>query len=193
METFKDLPVILIADQPSWRDWLTQNHQNSQGVWLKLAKKASQKVSVSNAQAIDEALCFGWIDGQKQSYTDDDYWLQKFSPRRPKSTWSKINVAKVEALTSQGKMQPAGLAAVELAKQDGRWDAAYDSASTSTVPQDFQDALNQNPQAKQFFNTLNKTNTYAFCWRIQTAKRLETRKARIEKFIAMLNNGEKLY
>src|SRR5581483_3130492 len=139
-----------------------------------------------------EALCYGWIDGQKQAY-DNEYWLQKFTPRGPRSIWSKVNVTSAEALIKSGKMQPPGLAAVELAKRNGRWDAAYDSPSTSTVPEDFQAALNKNPQAKQFFATLNKANVYGFCWRIQTAKKLETRKARIEKFIDMLNKGEKLH
>lgn len=192
MELFKDLPVLLFPTQNDWHVWLKDNHTQPQGVWLKHAKKASGKTSVSYQEALDEALCYGWIDSQKQTY-DSDYYLQKFSPRGPKSVWSKINVAKVESLIKTDKMQPAGLAAVSAAKQDGRWDAAYDSHSATQVPQDFQAALDANPTAKQFFETLNKTNTYAFCWRIHTAKKPETRKARIEKFIDMLNRGEKLY
>jgi uncharacterized protein YdeI (YjbR/CyaY-like superfamily) len=147
---------------------------------------------VSYQEALEEALCYGWIDSQKQAY-DNDYYLQKFTPRGPKSIWSKNNVAKVESLINMGKMQPAGLAAIEAAKQDGRWNAAYDSPSASKVPEDFQAALDKNPKAKQFFATLNKANVYAFCWRVQTAKKPETRKARIEKFIDMLNRGEKLH
>lgn len=192
MELFKDLPVLLFLSQKDWRTWLDENHSQHKGVWLKHAKKSSGKQSVSYGEALEEALCYGWIDSQKQAY-DSNYYLQKFTPRGPKSVWSKNNVMKVEALTKMGRMQPAGLAAIESAKQDGRWDAAYDSPSASKVPEDFQAALDKNPQAKQFFETLNKANVYAFCWRVQTAKKPETRKARIEKFIGMLNRGEKLH
>ncbi len=192
MEMFKDLPVRLFTTQESWRTWLEENHAQALGVWLKHAKKSSGKTSVSYTEALEEALCYGWIDSQKQAY-DEDYFLQKFTPRGPKSVWSKVNVAKVEALTASGKMQPAGLAATALAKQDGRWDAAYDSQSTNKIPEDFLAALDKNPNAKQFFMTLNKANIYGFCWRIQTAKKSETRDARIEKFIDMLNRGEKLH
>jgi uncharacterized protein YdeI (YjbR/CyaY-like superfamily) len=192
MEMFKDLPVHLFATQEDWRAWLEENHKRPQGIWLKHAKKSSGKVSVSYAEALDEALCYGWIDSQKQAY-DDDYFLQKFTPRGSKSVWSKVNVAKAEALIAAGKMRPAGLAAIGAAKQDGRWEAAYDSPSTNKIPEDFQAALDKNPKAKQFFETLNKANVYAFCWRVQTAKKPETRKARIEKFISMLNRGEKLH
>lgn len=192
MELFKDLPVLLFESQQDWHNWLEENHNQPKGVWLKHAKKTSGKTSVSYAEALEEALCYGWIDSQKQAY-DQNYYLQKFTPRGPKSIWSKINVAKVEALIKLGKMQPTGLAAIDLAKQDGRWDAAYASPSASEIPEDFQTALNENPKAQQFFETLNKANVYAFCWRVQTAKKPETRKARIEKFIAMLNRGEKLH
>lgn len=192
MEWFKDLPVLLFPSQEEWRSWLDENHNQPQGVWLKHAKKASGETSISYQEALEEALSFGWIDSQKQAY-DTDFFLQKFTPRGPKSIWSKVNVAKAEALIASGKMQPAGLAAVESAKQDGRWHAAYDSPSSTTVPEDFQAALNKNPAAKQFFETLNKTNVFAFCWRIQTAKKPETRAARIEKFIDMLNRGEKFH
>jgi uncharacterized protein YdeI (YjbR/CyaY-like superfamily) len=192
METFKDLPVLLFATQSDWRAWLEQNHRQPKGIWLKHAKKSSGKTSVSYLEAVEEALCYGWIDSQKQAY-DKDYFLQKFTPRGKKSVWSKINVAKVETLIKSGKMQAAGLEAISLAKQDGRWAAAYDSSSTNKIPEDFQAALNDNPKAKQFFETLNKANVYALCWRIQTAKKPETRKARIEKFIEMLNKGQKLH
>ena len=192
MELFKDLPVLLFKSQQDWHDWLKENHSRHQGIWLKHAKKSSGKQSVSYGEALEEALCYGWIDSQKQAY-DNDYYLQKFTPRGPKSIWSKINVMKVEALTKMGKIQPAGLAVIESAKQDGRWNAAYDSPGASKVPKDFQAALDENPKAKHFFETLNKTNVYAFCWRVQTAKKPETRKARIERFIEMLNRGEKLH
>jgi uncharacterized protein YdeI (YjbR/CyaY-like superfamily) len=192
MEKFKDLPVSLFESREAWQDWLHKHHTQTQGLWLKLAKKASGRASVSYAEAVDEALCYGWIDAQKASY-DSDYWLQKFTPRRPKSIWSKVNIAKVELLLKANKMQPAGLVAVETAKQTGAWQAAYDSSSMMLVPEDFQTELDKNPVAKQFFLTLNKAGTYAFCWRIQTAQRPETRQARIKKFINMLNKGEKLH
>jgi len=177
METYKDLPVLLLATQSDWRAWFEENHLQPQGIWLKHAKKSSGKPSVSYQEALEEALCYGWIDSQKQAY-DEDYYLQKFTPRGPKSVWSKINVAKAGELIKSGKMQPAGLEAISMAKQDGRWGAAYDSQSSSKIPEDFQAALNNNSKAKQFFETLNKANVYAFCWRIQTAKKPETRKAR---------------
>jgi uncharacterized protein YdeI (YjbR/CyaY-like superfamily) len=192
METFKGLQVLLFATQPDWRAWLEENHVQSQGLWLKHAKKSSGKISVSYQEALEGALCYGWIDSQKQAY-DEDYFLQKFTPRGPKSVWSRINVVKAEMLIKSGTMQPAGLVAINLAKQDGRWNAAYDSQSSSKIPEDFLAELNKNPKAKHFFGTLNKANTYGFTWRIQTAKKPETRKARIEKFIEMLSRGEKLH
>ena len=192
MEVIRDLPVLHFSDQSTWRNWLKENHEQAHGIWLKLAKKSSGKSSVSYSEALYETLCYGWIDGQKQAY-NDEYWLQKFTPRGPKSIWSKINVTKAEELIKSGVMQPSGLAAVEAAKKDGRWKAAYDSPSSASVPEDFQRALDANPKAKQFFETLNKANVYAFCWRIQTAKKPETRKPRVEKFIEMLNKGEKLH
>lgn len=186
------MPIALFNNQLDWHVWLEKNHAQQKGLWLKLAKKSSGKSTITYAEALEEALCYGWIDGQKQAY-DNEYWLQKFSPRGAKSVWSKVNVTKAQLLVKSGKMQPAGLAAINLAKQDGRWGAAYDSPSTVTVPEDFQAALDKNPKAKQFFGTLNKTNVYSFCWRVQTAKKPETRKARIEKFVNMLNKGEKLH
>jgi len=192
MEIFKDLPVVLFGNQAQWRDWLEDNHKQAQGIWLKLAKKSSGVVSVSYAEALEEALCYGWIDSQKQGH-DDNFWLQKFTPRGIKSVWSKVNVKSAEILIESGRMKPAGLESVELAKHDGRWQEAYDSPATNTIPEDFQVALDKNPKAKRFFETLNKANTYAFCWRIQTAKKPETRKARIEKFIDMLSKNEKLH
>ena len=183
---------MLFNTQRDWHNWLEENHQQPKGLWLKLAKQSSSKSSVNYMEAVEEALCYGWIDSQIQKY-DDEYWLQKFTPRGPKSIWSKINVTKAEALLKADRMQPAGLQAIELAKQDGRWDAAYDSSSSSKIPEDFQVALDKNPKAKEFFATLNRANIYAFCWRIQTAKKIETRKTRIEKYIDMLNKGERLH
>ena len=188
----KEIVVLLFADQQAWATWLAENHTTSTGLWLQLAKKASGLTSVSYAEALDVALCYGWIDGQKQSY-DEDSWLQKFTPRGTKSIWSKINREKVAQLIERGLMQPTGIAAVESAKQDGRWDAAYDSARTMTVPDDFQAALDQSAPAAAFFATLNSANRYAILWRIQTAKKAETRTKRIEQFIQMLENKEKLH
>jgi uncharacterized protein YdeI (YjbR/CyaY-like superfamily) len=187
-----ELPIILFEDQAAWAAWLEQNHADSRGLWLRHAKKAADLSSVSYAEALDTALCYGWIDGQKKSY-DDSSWLQKWTPRGTKSIWSKINREKALKLIESGAMQPAGMTQVERAKQDGRWDAAYDSHSNATVPDDFQAALDSNPEAKAFFATLNSTNRYAILFRIQTAKKAETRARRIGEFIGMLERKEKLY
>ncbi len=184
--------MLLFEQQHDWAAWLDEHHGTSPGVWLRLAKKASGLQSVSYDEALEVALCYGWIDGQKKSY-DDASWLQKFTPRGAKSIWSKINRAKAEALMASGRMQPAGLKAVESAKQDGRWEAAYDSPRSATVPDDFQAALDQNAEAKAFFATLNSANRYAILFRIQTAKKAETRAKRIQEFIRMLEQHEKLY
>lgn len=188
----KELPVILFETREQFHDWLDKNHTSSTGIWLKLAKKASTIPTVSYEDAVQEALCYGWIDSLLNAY-DENFKLQKFSPRKARSVWSKTNIDRVDLLLKAHKIQPAGQAAIDIAKQNGTWDNAYDGSATMTVPEDFQAALDQNPRAKTFFATLNKTNTYAFCWRVRTAKKPETRKARIEKFITMLSNGEKLY
>jgi uncharacterized protein YdeI (YjbR/CyaY-like superfamily) len=187
-----DLPIILFEGQKEWADWLDQHHDGSAGVWLRLAKKASGIQSISYEEAVEVALGYGWIDGQKKSY-DDTSWLQKFTPRGAKSIWSKINREKAERLIASGQMKPAGLRAVEAAKQDGRWEAAYDSQSRATVPDDFQTELDKHAEAKAFFATLNSANRYAILWRIQTAKKAETRARRIQQFIEMLEKREKLY
>ncbi len=188
----REYPIILFEGQPAWADWLDKNHAVEPGIWLQLAKKASGVQSVSYAEALDVALCYGWIDGQKKTY-DVTSWLQKFTPRGAKSLWSKVNREKVAALISNGQMQPAGMQAVERAQQDGRWEAAYDSPRNATVPSDFQAALAANPVAQAFFATLNSQNRYALLFRIQTAKQAETRAKRIEQFIAMLAKHEKFY
>lgn len=188
----KDLPIILFEDQNAWTKWLAKNHENEPGIWLRLAKKASGIDSVSYDQAVESALCYGWIDGQKKSY-DNDTWIQKFTPRSPRSIWSKINREKVTTLIQNGRMKPAGLAAIERAKQNGQWDAAYDSARNMIVPDDFQAALDRNKKAGKFFAGLNATNRYAILFRIQTAKKAETRTRRIEQYIEMLEKNEKLY
>jgi len=190
--TDNEIPTLLFPKQKDWADWLRKNHAKSSGVWLKLAKKRSGSQSVSYADALEIALCYGWIDGQKKSY-DESFWLQKFTPRGAKSIWSKINKAKAGELIKSGRMKPAGINAVERAKQDGRWDAAYDSPSVSTVPPDFQARLNKSAKAKAFFATLNSANRYAILFRIQTAKKAETRSRKIEQFIEMLERKEKLH
>jgi uncharacterized protein YdeI (YjbR/CyaY-like superfamily) len=190
--TDNEIPTLLFPKQKDWADWLRKNHAKSSGVWLKLAKKSSGSQSVSYAEALEIALCYGWIDGQKKSY-DESFWLQKFTPRGAKSIWSKINKAKAVELIKSGRMKPAGLNAVERAKQDGRWDAAYDSPGVSTVPPDFQARLNKSAKAKAFFATLNSANRYAILFRIQTVKKAETRTRRIEQFIEMLERKEKLH
>lgn len=184
--------VMLFASQKDWAKWLDKNHAASSGIWMRLAKKTAELKSVNYAEALDVALCYGWIDGQKKSY-DADSWLQKFTPRGAKSVWSKINRGKAEELIAAGKMTPAGLLAIEKAKQDGRWEAAYDSQSKAAVPEDFQSELEGNPKAKEFFVSLNSANRYAILFRIQTAKKAETRGKRIQQFIQMLEKGEKIH
>jgi uncharacterized protein YdeI (YjbR/CyaY-like superfamily) len=185
-------PRLTFATQSAWEAWLEGNGSTSPGVWLRLAKKSAEQPTVTYAQALESALCHGWIDGQKQS-EDQHYWLQRFTPRTAKSIWSKINKEKAEALITAERMRPAGLVAIERAKRDGRWDAAYSSASTSTVPDDLQQALDANPKAKTFFATLNSQNRYAILFRIQNVKKAETRAKKIAQFIEMLRDGETLY
>jgi uncharacterized protein YdeI (YjbR/CyaY-like superfamily) len=187
-----ELPILLFAQPEDWDRWLEANQASSSGLWLRLAKKASGLQSISYAEALEVALCYGWIDGQKKT-CDEISWLQKFTPRGAKSIWSKINTEKAEKLIEDGLMKPSGLKAIESAKQDGRWAAAYDSFSRASVPEDFQAALDQNTPAKAFFATLNQQNRYAILFRIQTAKRPETRLARIQQLIGLLERNEKLH
>ncbi len=184
-------PIEHFADAAAWERWLVQNPRAS-GLWLKIAKKEAGITSVTYAEALDVALCHGWIDGQKKGF-DAQFFLQRFTPRRARSTWSKINVGKVEALIASGRMQPAGMREIELAKADGRWDAAYDGAKSMEVPAELAQALAKNRKAKAFFGTLDRTNRYAVCWRVQTAVKPETRRARVEKLVAMLARGEKIH
>ncbi len=185
-------PIRSFRERSSWAAWLEDNHAASPGVWLRLAKKSSNVKSVSYADAVEVALCYGWIDGQAKG-EDDNYRLQKFTPRARRSIWSKRNQEKALTLIESGRMKPAGLMEVERAKQDGRWADAYDSPSTMKVPPDFQAALNQEARAKAFFKSLDGRNRYAILFRLQTAKRPETRARRIERFVAMLVREEKLY
>jgi uncharacterized protein YdeI (YjbR/CyaY-like superfamily) len=187
-----ELPVILFEHKKDWETWLAENHAASGGIWLRLAKKASGIQSVSYDEALEVALCFGWIDGQKKTY-DKTSWLQKFTPRGAKSLWSKVNIEKAEKLIERGFMKPAGLKAIESAKQDGRWQAAYDSFGKASVPDDFQSELDKNAQAKAFFAMLNQQNRYAILFRIQTTKKPETRTKRIHQFISMLEKNEKIH
>jgi uncharacterized protein YdeI (YjbR/CyaY-like superfamily) len=187
-----EMPILPFESKKKWADWLAKQHDKSTGVWLKLAKKATGIPSVTYAEALDVALCYGWIDGQKGSF-DEQYFLQKFTPRRPKSIWSKINTEKVERLIASGEMKSAGLKAIEAAKKDGRWDAAYASQKNISTPEDFQAALNKNKKAKAFFDTLKSSERYSFLFRIQTAKKAETRAKRIQQFIEMLEKNEKFH
>lgn len=189
MPNTTELPILPFESKKKFADWLAKNHDKSAGLWLKIAKKATGISTVTYAEALDVALCYGWIDGQKGSF-DEQYFLQKFTPRRPKSIWSKINVEKVEGLIASGEMKPAGLKAVEAAKQDGRWAAAYASQKNIEVPADFQSALNKNKKAKAFFETLTGSRRYSFLFRIETAKKAETREKRIRQFVEMLAKGE---
>lgn len=192
MEISKELPIIGFATLQDWEAWLAEHYADPTGIWLKIAKKATGTQSISYAEALEGALCYGWIDGQKAAF-DEHYWLQKFTPRRPKSVWSKINRDKANALIEAGRMQPSGLRQVELAQVDGRWDAAYAGQSGATVPDDLQEALDNNPLARDFFLTLNSVNRYAIIFRIQTAKKAETRAAKIQKFVEMLAKGERIH
>ncbi len=178
--------------QHAWEAWLDAHHLTSKGVWLKIAKKGTGLGTVTYAEALDSALCYGWIDGQKESF-DDAFWLQRFTPRGPRSKWSKVNRAKAFALMREGRMKPAGRAAVVLAQRDGRWDQAYDAQRTASVPEDLQRELDTNPAAAAFFAALDSRNRYAILYRIQDAKKPETRARRIGQYVAMLIRHEKLY
>ncbi|MDX2775971.1 YdeI/OmpD-associated family protein [Streptomyces caniscabiei] len=188
MET-TELETLFFENADMWDEWLAKHVDRQEGVLLKFAKKSSGITSLDYAGALDVALCYGWIDGQSKSI-DDTYYLQKFTPRRPRSLWSRRNIEKVEALIKAGRMKAPGFAAIEAAKADGRWEAAYASPKNATVPIELEAALDANPKAKAFFETLNKTNRYAVIWRIATARTEKTRIARTEKLIAMLEAGE---
>jgi uncharacterized protein YdeI (YjbR/CyaY-like superfamily) len=187
-----DLPTKPFAGKKQWSDWLAKQHDKSAGVWLKLAKKDSGIRSVTYEEALDVALCYGWIDGQKKGF-DDQYWLQKFTPRGAKSMWSKINTQKAEKLIASGEMKAAGMKAIESAKKDGRWEAAYASQKNILVPEDFQAALDKNTKARAAFEKLKSAERYSFLFRIHHAKKPETRARHILKFVEMLEKGEKYY
>jgi uncharacterized protein YdeI (YjbR/CyaY-like superfamily) len=188
-EAKADLPVLFFEDEAAWKKWLDENHADPSGVWLKFAKKGSGIASLNYSGALDEALCYGWIDGQSKSI-DEIYYLQKFTPRREKSIWSKRNIEKIAELIAAGKMHASGVVAIEAAKADGRWERAYDSSANSTISPDLQAEFDKHPKAQAFYETLNKTNKYAFLWRIQTAKRAETRARHIARTMEMLEAGK---
>jgi uncharacterized protein YdeI (YjbR/CyaY-like superfamily) len=184
-----EFEIVAFPEAKEWERWLAKTHASSSGVWLRLFKKGSGVATVTHAEALAAAICYGWIDGQIKK-CDDVSWLRKFTPRRPKSVWSKRNRELVEQLMAAGKMRPAGLKEVKAAQADGRWDRAYDSPSKMTVPDDFLAKLSKNKKAWMFFETLNKANRYAIAWRLQTAKKPETREKRMREIIAMLAKGE---
>jgi uncharacterized protein YdeI (YjbR/CyaY-like superfamily) len=185
-------PILAFATQAEWEAWLDAEHAGADGVWIKFAKKGSGVSSVAYPEAVEVALCFGWIDSLTKSL-DERFYVQKFTPRRARSKWSRVNRDKVEELTRQGRMRPAGLEQVELAKADGRWEAAYAPPTSVEVPDDLREALDAKPKAAEFFATLNKSNRFAIVYQVEDAKKPETRVRRIEKFVAMMERGEKLY
>lgn len=189
-EVTQDLETVAFESAEAFEAWLGENHAVSPGIWLKLRKKGPGIVALNYAQALDVALCYGWIDGQKAKL-DDQWWLQRFTPRTPRSKWSKINRDKVATLTEQGRMRPPGQSEIDRARADGRWETAYDSPKTATVPADLLAALTAAPAAAEFFGQLDRQNRYAILYRVQDAKKPETRARRIEQYVAMLARGEK--
>jgi uncharacterized protein YdeI (YjbR/CyaY-like superfamily) len=187
-----DLPILLFALPAALETWLEDNHVAAGGIWLKIAKKGSGVESVTYAEALELALCFGWIDSQKRSF-DERHFLQRFTPRRPRGKWSQINREKAEALIAVGAMRPAGLAEVEAAKADGRWEAAYAGQRAAEVPTDLQRELDGNEAARAFFAALDSANRYAILYRLEEAKKPETRERRLRKFVGMLERGEKIH
>lgn len=187
-----DLPVIPFASQALWEQWLDQNHAASKGIWLQMFKKDSGIASVNYAQALDVALCYGWIDGQLKSIDGLSY-MQRFTPRRKRSIWSKRNIEHISRLSNEGRMKPAGIKEAEAAKADGRWEVAYDGQGTMNLPADFLESLIKQKEAFIFYESLNKANKYAIAWRIQTAKRAETREKRMKEILEMLARQEKFH
>ena len=184
--------MLIFASAQDWEAWLETQPADSPGLWLKIAKKGCETPSIDYATALESALCFGWIDGQKRPL-DDLFWLQRFTPRKARSRWSRINRDKATALIESGRMRESGLREVERARQDGRWDAAYESQRSAAVPEDLQAALDADPRAAAFFATLDSANRYAVLYRVNEAKRADTRAKRIEKFVAMLHDHETLH
>lgn len=188
----EELPIRLFSDRAELESWLEKSHDSSAGVWLKIAKKGTGERSVTYAEALEAALCFGWIDSQKRGL-DETHFLQRFTPRRPRGRWSKINREKAEVLIAAEQMRPSGLAEVEAAKADGRWEDAYAGQRTAQVPPDLQRELDASPAAREFFEGLDSANRYAIVYRLDEAKKPETRERRLRKFLAMLERGEKVH
>jgi uncharacterized protein YdeI (YjbR/CyaY-like superfamily) len=186
------LPIMTFPSRETWAAWLDEHHADSAGIWLALRKKGAAEPGVSYGDAVEVALCYGWIDGQAGKL-NDHFWLQRFTPRRSRSIWSRVNRDRALALIARGEMKLAGMREVERAQADGRWEAAYEPPSTMKVPDDLQEALALNPAAAEFFTALDSTNRYAILHRIHAAKKPETRSRRIETFVAMLAEGKKLY
>ena len=187
-----DLPLLEFPDRDAWAAWLREHGESSAGVWLRLARKGGGTRTVTYADAVEVALCHGWIDGQARRI-DERHWRQRFTPRTPRSRWSKRNRDRAEKLIASGEMAPAGLREVGAARADGRWDAAYDSPATAEVPPDLQAALDADPAAREFFAGLDRANRYAILYRLQEARRPETRARRLEKFVAMLREGKRIH
>lgn len=191
-DTISAREIRLFARPADWETWLAENYRSSQGVWLRLAKKGSGLRSLTYAEALEVALCYGWIDGQKLGESEQA-WLQRFLPRSARSIWSRINREKAQALIATGRMKDAGHDAIEVAKKNGNWDAAYESPKAATVPPDFQAALDANPEAREFFDALDRANRYAVLFRIQTVKKAQTRARKIQEFIRMLKRQERIH
>jgi uncharacterized protein YdeI (YjbR/CyaY-like superfamily) len=191
-ENKKEAEIIPFKTQKAWQVWLEKNHNTSDGIWLRFYKKASGIQTIVYEEALEEALCYGWIDGQLKTFDADSY-VQRFTPRRARSLWSKRNVNKVTLLEQQGKMKPSGQKVVEAAKVDGRWEKAYDPFSEIIIPEDFLKQLKKDRNAYSFYESLNKTNKYAISWRLQTAKRPETKVKRMQEILEMLSRGEKYH
>lgn len=191
METYLDIPVMTFGTGAAWEDWLKENHTLQTGIWMKIPRKHTGIPSVSLTDALDTCLCYGWIDGQRRSH-DEQYFLQKYTPRRPRSLWSKVNIDKVQALTTAGRMRPPGLQAVAKAQADGRWDTAYESQKNAVMPPDLEAALGQNTKAKTFYETLNRAERYSVLWRLMTAKTAETRTARLDKMLKTLASEKRI-
>lgn len=192
MKTIEERLIHFFDTARDWEAWLAKHYEQEEGVWLRFAKKNSQKKSVNYDEALDVALCYGWIDGQTNKY-DETTYLQKFTPRRARSMWSKRNTEHVARLIKEGRMRKGGLLQIDAAKKDGRWAAAYASSSNYVIPKDFLEQLEKNKKAKEFFETLTKVNTYAIAWRLQTAKKPETRERRLKAILEMLEKKQKFY
>ena len=192
MTSKTELPILEFPDRAAWEAWLGENHDVAVGVWLKVAKKGAPRPTVTYAEALEDAIRYGWIDGQKRGF-DEHFWLQRFTARSPRSKWSQINRQKASELIEQGRMQPAGLAQVQAAQRDGRWEQAYEPQGNATVPPDFQEALDRHPAAKAFFETLGGARRYAFLYRLHHVTKPQARAKRIENYIALLSAGKTLH